>query len=302
MPTIGSESILWYNVGQFGAAGYAVPNWGENIGSINTTILNLVETVGRNLFSFLHHEDVDLRVPPSINSIKRLFKLIARVRSVIGARAIPPGVDNMESVHASPAPEAFLVFPAPFFKVRNTWMKAYAQLVFDALCEMMQHTENRKSFEISNDFGGLVGMYFNRISRLCAVEVLGIDQARGADPSFLPTDADYSAYNPSKYFTSTELVDTVSPFSTIFTAQQLQILGNGILTTNMPICTPYPSMLTLASGTGQATPGEQQLDPGTQPAVPTSPFNSGTAAAPGAATAPAATAANPPAFPPPPAP
>jgi hypothetical protein len=35
MPTLKTDSILWYNVGEFGAAGYAVPNWSDDVGSNN---------------------------------------------------------------------------------------------------------------------------------------------------------------------------------------------------------------------------------------------------------------------------
>src|SRR4051812_31986052 len=105
MPSIKTESVLWYNVGDFGTVGYAVPNWGSNIGTMNATIRDLVETIGRNLFAFMHHDDADLRVPPSINSLKRIHKLVMRVRSILGSRMVPAGTDNMEAAHASPAPE-----------------------------------------------------------------------------------------------------------------------------------------------------------------------------------------------------
>lgn len=248
MPSITNESVLWYNVGDFGKAGYAVPNWGENIGTLNATIRDLVDTIGRNLFAFMHHDDVDLRVPPSINTIMRIHKLVLRVRSILGGRAVVSGVPNMESAHASPAPEVFLVYPCPFFRVRNSWLKSYAELVFMGLTEIMQHTENRKPFEISDSFAGLVGQYFSRIYRRMATELLGIDPKTASDPSFVLSDAQLAAYNPGAFFTATELVDTVPTFDAIFTAQQLEVLGQGILVTDLPALTPYPSALAMQSG------------------------------------------------------
>jgi hypothetical protein len=72
MPLTNSDAILWYNVGIFGEAGYAVPNWSNDVGSLNPQILDWTDLVGRNLFHIMHHEDSDLRIPPSINTLKRV--------------------------------------------------------------------------------------------------------------------------------------------------------------------------------------------------------------------------------------
>jgi hypothetical protein len=250
MPSIKTDSILWYNVGLFGPAGYAVPNWGLNTASQNQTIQDFVDATNRNLFAFMHHDDCDLRTPPSINSIIRVDRLCKRARTILAGRAIAPGKPVMETVKANPAPEMFKVYPCPFFGVRNRWLKTWAQLIFTALAEAMQHTENRRSYDISNDFAGLIGQYFTRVYTMMAVELFGIDQATASAPGFLLTDAQLAAYDPSKFFTSTELVDNAPPFSQVFTAEQLYTLSEGIPIANLPELGPYPSMTIDDSGLG----------------------------------------------------
>jgi hypothetical protein len=100
MPLTNTDAIIWYNVGIFGDAGYAVPNWSNDIGSLNPQILDWTDLVGRNLFYIMHHEDADLRIPPSINTLKRVHKLYLRAGSILAGRAVPPGENNMEVLHA----------------------------------------------------------------------------------------------------------------------------------------------------------------------------------------------------------
>ena len=243
MPSIRTDSALWYNVGLFGEAGYAVPNWSDDIASQNDTILDLTSTMGRNLFAVMHHDDADLRVPPSINTLRRIHKLILRARQILAGRAVPANVANMETAHARPEPEVFRVFPVPYFKVRNCWMRSYCGLVLTALTEAMQHTENRKPFEISTDFAGLIGQYLTRIYTRMAVELFGVPKEQAELPGYIMSEEVLAAYNPSQFFTSTELIDTVAPFNNVFTEDMLLPLSDGIKVTDLPELRPYPTVL-----------------------------------------------------------
>ena len=153
MPVINTDAVLWYNVGQFGQLGYGVPNPSDDPGSLNPAIIDFVNLTGRNLFHIMHHEDVDLRTPPSINTIRRVHKLYVRLGQILASRAVPPGELNLETQHVQPAGEVFRVFPIPFFKVRNHFLKRWGEMIMIMLSEAMQHTENRKSMEISTVFG-----------------------------------------------------------------------------------------------------------------------------------------------------
>jgi hypothetical protein len=248
MPITNTDAVLWYNVGEFGKAGYAVPNWSNDVGSLNPQILDWTYLVGRNLFHIMHHEDADLRIPPSINTAKRIHKLYIRAGNILAGRAVPPGENNMEVVHSRPAGEVFRVFPVPFFLVRNPFMRRWAELVLISLAEAMQHTENRKSMEISTAFAGQVGQYVKRVYTNMAIELFGKTRAEATADGFALSDADFAAYNPGDFFTQTEMVDTVPRLDRVFTEDRLDVLAEGIPVTELPELSPWPTNLTLYYG------------------------------------------------------
>lgn len=277
MPITNTDAVLWYNVETFGELGYGVPNPSDDPGSLNPQICDLVYLVGRNLFSIMHTEDVDLRVPPSINTVRKVHRLYVRVGNVLSGRAVPPGTNNMETQHVQPGGEIFRVFPVPYFKVRNHYLRRWATMVMMSLAEMMQHTENRKTIEISTAFAGQIGQYFTRIYSNMAVELFGKTAEEVRAPGFLLTEDDLKSYDPSKWFTSTELVDTVPPLNHVFTEDRLRILGEGINVTDLPELKPYPVNLTFyyeqhggASASGGAS-GQSSSSSGAGPTFPPPP-------------------------------
>lgn len=247
MAVTNSDAVLWYNVGEFGEAGYAVPNWSNDIGSLNPTIIELVQLAGQNLFNIMHHADADSRTPPSVNTLKRVHKLYLRLASILAGRAIPPGQDDMESDHVRPAGEVFIAYPCPFFNVRNRFMRQWAGWVFMMISEMMQHTENRKEIEISTNFAGDIGQYLRRVYTNMAIELFQKPKAVAEAPGFALTDVDFAAYNPAAFFTSTEMTDTVPRLDRVFTEDRLEILRQGIPVTQLADCVkPWPVNLTNA--------------------------------------------------------
>jgi hypothetical protein len=245
-----NDAFLWYNVGNWGKYGLAVPNFGNDTRSQNDTIRYLTDVLGRNLQAVMWHTDARLRTPPSINTLTRIHKLCTRARSILAGRAVPAATLNMEPAHALPAPEEFLVYPTPYFKVRNQWLKQYAGLILLALTEAMQHQENARPLEISEAFSGLVGQYVQRVYRLMATELFRVPLADASKPDFTLTDAQLAAYNPSAWFTSTELIDTVAPLDDWPTEDDMEVLTNGIPISHLPVLGRWPSGPTLESGTG----------------------------------------------------
>ena len=237
----GTDEPLWYNVGVWGELGFAVPNFGNDTGSINSTIHKLVSVIGRNLQAVMLHGDANRRTPPSINSCTRVHKLVVRARSILAGRAIAPGTPNMEAVHSTPARREFVIFPLPYFKVRNEFMKEWAGLALDALSEAMQHTENAQALEVSLNFSGLVGQYLHRIYRLMATELFGVPVADASKLDFTLTDAQLAAYDPGKYFTQTEMIDTVPLLASLPTEDDLETLTNGIVASQLVGLQRYPS-------------------------------------------------------------
>lgn len=244
MPVINTDAVLWYNVGQFGQIGYGVPNPSDDPGSLNPAILDFVHVAGRNLFHIMHHEDADLRTPPSINTLRRIHKLYVRLGQLLEAAAVPSGENNMETQHVQPAGEVFRVFPVPFFKVRNPYLKQWAQWIMIMMSEAMQHTENRKTIEISTRFAGQVGQYMTRVYREMAVKCFGKTRAEVQVQGFVLTEVELSAYDPSIWHTSTEMIDTVPHLGHVFTEDRLSVISDGVPVTSLPELTPWPTNLT----------------------------------------------------------
>jgi len=241
-----TDAVLWYDVGLYGKLGYGVPNASNDIGSLNPNIIDLTNLIGRNLFLVMHHEDTDLSSPPSVNTLLRIHQLYKRCAQIITARAIAPGTPNLETEHVTPAGEVFRVWPIPYFKVRNTFLKRSAGWIMILLGECFQHNENRKSIEISTTFGAMVGKYMDRVYRGMAMEMFGKTLAEASAPNFLLQPADFTAYNPSAYFTSTEMIDPVPALDNVLTEDRKAFLHMGIPLTELPKLKPYPTNLTNA--------------------------------------------------------
>jgi hypothetical protein len=224
----GTDEVLWYRVGAWGDLGYAVPNFGQNPMTLNSAIAQLVQVTGRNLSAVMHADDADLRTPPSINTLLKVHKLVNRARTILAGRAVPANKPRFEAQHVTPAPLAFLIYPVPYFKVRNSWLKEWCGYVLQAISEMCQHTENRLEYEFSTAFAGTVGQYLQRVLVLMATELFGVARAEAEKPDFALSDAQLAGYDPTKFFTATELIDTAPRFSQIPTEDDLTVLTDGI--------------------------------------------------------------------------
>ena len=259
-----SDSVRWYNVGVFGQAGYAVPAWGNDISTLNPNIAEMTDLVGQNLFALMHQEDVDMRTPPSINSLMTIHRLYMRAGQILQARAVPPAQVEFRTTHATPQATVFKVYPVPYFLVRNPHLKRYCTLALTLITEMFQHTENRKTQEITTTFSGMCGQYLQRIYRMMSTELFGKTVTDVDKPGFILTDADFKAYDPSKFFTPTEMSDTVPPFHRVFTEDQLDVLRQGIPVTMLPQLSTWPGLLIpgdFAGGAAAASSGSSAAGP-----------------------------------------
>src|SRR5690606_21665902 len=118
-------------------------------------------------------------------------------------------------------------------KVRNPFMRRWAELVLISLAEAMQHTENRKEMEISTAFAGQVGQYLRRLYENMAIELFAKSRAEAMTAGFVLTEADFAAYNPQEFFTATEMVDTVPRLDRVLTEDRLELLAEGIPVTQL---------------------------------------------------------------------
>jgi len=254
-PTFKNDSLYWYNVPGWEKFGLAVPNWGESFQSQNDAIRKIVRQIGRNLQHLMFSVDAKLRTPPTINTLMRVHKLCIRARSILGSRGVDAATPNMESRHSMPAPEEHLVYPVPYFTVENEYLKEYCYLALTAMTEALQHSENARPLEISNDFAGLVGQYFHRMYRNMAVELFAIPIERARALDFTLSDEELASYNPSKFFTSTEMLDTVPNLDNWPTEIDLRPLTNGIPISQLPVLGRWPSgPRVTATGAAASTP------------------------------------------------
>lgn len=248
-----NDAFLWYTAGDWGPLGLAVPNFGKRTQSQNPTIRYLTSVMGRNLQNVMYHPDSKLSTPPSINTLIRIHKLCTRARSILFNRAVPANTPSMEPAHVLPAPEEFLVYPVPYFTVRNQWLKEYCGLTLLAITEAFQHQENAKPIEISIDFSSLIGQYIHRVYFLMATELFRVPKDLAVKLDFTLTDEQLASYNPADWFTATEMIDTVPDLVNWPTEDDLEILTNGIPVNNLPVLGRWPSS-GVAAKTANATP------------------------------------------------
>lgn len=254
-----TDQVQWYNNGVWGQLGFACPNFGDDPATINSSIHYLVSVIGRNLQAVMLSQDAYKTTPPVINTLTRVHKLITRARKILAGRAIPPNKMNLEPQHASPAPAIFLIYPTPYFRVRNQFLKEWGGLVLMALTEAMQHTENAQAFEISTNFAGLIGQYLHRVYRQMATELFDVPAAEAEALDFTLTAEVLASYDPGRYFSSTEMIDTVPPIQQIPTEDDLRVLTAGIPASELVGLQPYPragafaDQPTSAAAAGQET-------------------------------------------------
>lgn len=265
-----SDALLWYNVPAWSKYGLAIPNPGrsESAGkSLNRTITYLTSVMGRNLQAVMETPDASLRTPPSLNTIVLIHKLCTRGRDILASRAVPPSQFEMQTSHATPAPEDFMFFPTRYFTVENNWLKDYAGLILMALTEAMQHQERAKPIEISVAFAGQIGQYIQRVYQLMAVELLKIPRDVASKPDFTLSDDQIKAYDPAKWFSSTELNDTVRSFDAFTTEDDRDVLSRGIPYSSLPALVTWPTGGGVAgpSSAAGATSGASSFAPAPGP-------------------------------------
>lgn len=241
-----NDSFLWYNVGNWAQHGLAVPNWGNDHSSQNSVIRDLVSTMGRKLQEIMWHTDSRMADPPSINTIIRVHQLCTAARVTLQSRAVAPGTPFLEPKHTLPAPEVFIIHPAPYFKVRNQWLKEYATYALLAMGEAFQHTDNARALEISEDFARLIGQYVQRIYRNMAMDLLRVPLEEASKPDFTLSNEQLASYNPREWHTG--VTDPVPDLQNWPTEDQLAVLTAGIPVTQVPNLGPYPSTPTAVAG------------------------------------------------------
>lgn len=233
MPSITNDAILWYNTGKWSKLGLAVPNWSDDGFSKNRNVRYLCRIMGRNLQALMFTDDARLTTPPTIGTLISIHKLCIRARDILAARSVPSNEVGMTPKHANPSPEVHLVYPTPYFMVRNPWMKDWCELIITAMTEAMQHQENAKSLEISVDFAKVLSQYVKRVYRNMSIEMFRVGIADAKKDNFTLNEQHFQSYDPSTWFTDTEMIDTVPELFNNPTEDMLKPLSDGIPTTEL---------------------------------------------------------------------
>jgi hypothetical protein len=224
-----TNSIMWYDNGRFGEIGYAVPYIAANkMYSNNESVLGLVNKMGSLGFAIMHQPDCLVATPPTIFFLRSVGKAIDRINTILAAETIPSGQTEQRTVAVAPTPECFLIYPVPYWRVRNRWIKRWCKYYLLALAEAMKHQDNVFSLSIHPDLAGIVQMYTQMIYQQVAVEFLNVPLATVQAPGFVITDAMYSAYSPNSVFLLSERVDTGAPLTWNLATEDLDQFAQGV--------------------------------------------------------------------------
>lgn len=182
----GTDEILWYDNGRWGDCGYALPNPGGKLYCLNGTVWDFVNTVGRATFEIMHREDRRFVKPLPKDCVWDIWQLCAIARQRLSAVAVKPNELEIRPDHATPANQAFLLYPVPYFGdgLRNNDLRTYCRQTLLCLTDAMQHSEADKSAEITAPgFAAKMGQHLWKIMLLIATKYFAYTREQLYDPA-----------------------------------------------------------------------------------------------------------------------
>ena len=96
----GSDRVLLFDVKPWAQMGFGVPNFGDNVATLNLPTHNLADYIGKVQLLLMTHVDAQRTQPPSANNIIRMMKLLNRVRAVFESRMRGDTQQRTEEIHA----------------------------------------------------------------------------------------------------------------------------------------------------------------------------------------------------------
>lgn len=217
-PGVGYENqaILWWKNGIWGDAGYAIPNDGGKPRSGNETIRAIVDFIGAELFNLMHQPDVKFSRPFNADWLFALNKMLTLGIKRMSDKAVGwTDTRAGDADHAVNTPQAFRVWPVPYFggRIRQPDARAWCGQVLILLGECMQHSDNDYDDDITDAFAAKVQLALLRIQGDMAMKYLGMTrEATETRPLVIAPDAfSDGKYNPEALFTSRELIEERMP-------------------------------------------------------------------------------------------
>ena len=230
-----TDSILHYKTGsKLDDFKLAVPNWSDDIQSINSTIVQLIELVGQNTLLIMTGNDARLRTAPYLDTIRTIHSLHVRFLNLLGSRARKENQTRFQGQHNTPSIIVPKVYPVPYGNVENRFLKDFCEISLQLQCEMLQHTENAIPFTISQAFADMAYSYSNRMYSFVAMDLFGISPSVAEAPGFILTEEQLAAYAPSKWIAPTERINTVARLDQILTEDAMRYIRGGIPITELP--------------------------------------------------------------------
>lgn len=249
-----NDSILHYTAGgEIDSYGLAVPNWSDDVQSVNDTLVQLVELTGKNLLVIMTGNDARMSTAPFIDTIRLIHSMYVRMGNLLNAAARKPNQTRFQGVHATPQVMIPKVYPVPYYNVRNRFLKELCGLMLSAQTEMLQNSENAIPYDISDDCAKEIWKYFKRAYEKIATGLFGIAPAEAEKPEFLLTEEQLSAYNPSAVLSAVERIDTVADISQIMTEDMMRVIRYGIPVNELPDLLPFSQPVLGASNAATVT-------------------------------------------------
>ncbi len=259
------DALLWYCPPGFADMGLAIPNWGANDRTLNSEILEVADLIGRSTQAILLDPDAMVSSPPRLNTVLNVCSMCERAFTLITGHMTAEGV-GVTSINPQHTQDwqPFRVYPTPYARVVNGFLKKYAGLALNAQTELMKHGDNARPLFLSQALAGQVIQYISLIYTRVSTDLLGVqtlpmkadgsgvpqfDPADPRSPQFRLTPAQKAAYSPSKIFTSIEQT-AVAP-SPVQVPNEIQLLPitQGQAVPDLPIATgvkQFPSSSTSA--------------------------------------------------------
>jgi hypothetical protein len=226
----GSDRPLLYDVEPWNRLGFAVPNFGDNVGTLALPIWALADEIARSQLFVMTRIDAQRTQPPSRNNVERIGKLINRVQSILVARMKTYSDLRVEEGHASADLRPWQIHPVPFFSsaiVRNHWLAEYNNLVMIGLTNIYQHSDNNLALTVTEKLATDVWVYFREIQILLGTELLLLPPEVVKADGFLFTTEHFDAYDPTKVVVNYEPLDTPGPIQSRSTEDDLRPLFEG---------------------------------------------------------------------------
>lgn len=231
----GTDRPLLYDVDPWNKLGFAVPNFGDNVGTLSSSIHNLADFIGKVQLFVMTHVDAMREQPPSINTVIRLMKALNRIQSVLSFRQKLDNEVRTEGTHGSPALRAWNIHPTPYFAsgfLTNHWLSEYNELTMLALTNIYQHSDNNLSLTITQAFAQDIYKYFRDMRILIGGELLGLKKTDVAADDFMfdvsATGPQVLGYNPSSFTINFEAMATPGPIEAVPTEDDMRVLFKGI--------------------------------------------------------------------------